>query len=108
MSEENCVFCKISKGETKADFVYQDDEIIAFNDISPKAPVHLLLVPRRHIESINHLCNDDAELMGSMMCIAPKIAKEVGTGDGYKLLFNVGRKGGQIVDHIHLHLMGGW
>lgn len=105
---QECIFCKISQGETSAEFLYQDEDIVVFKDIHPKAPVHLLIVPRRHIASVNNLCSDDAALIGKMVCIAPKIAEKTGTVDGYKLLFNVGRKGGQIVDHVHLHLMGGW
>lgn len=105
---EECIFCKISKKEVPAEIVYEDDAIIVFKDIHPKSPVHLLLVPKRHIDSVNHLCDDDVALIGRMICLAPDVAKDAGTQEGYKLLFNVGRKGGQIVDHIHLHLMGGW
>lgn len=104
----DCIFCKISKKELPATLVHEDDDIIVFNDLHPKAPVHLLLVPRKHIDSVNRLCDDDVALIGRMVCLASQIAKNAGTGEGYKLLFNVGRKGGQIVDHIHLHLMGGW
>ena len=106
--DSECIFCNISKKELPADIVHEDGEIIVFKDMHPKAPVHLLLVPKKHIDSVNNLCNDDVALIGRMVCLTPQIAKDAGTGEGYKLLFNVGRKGGQIVDHIHLHLMGGW
>jgi histidine triad (HIT) family protein len=103
-----CIFCQIANHEREADIVYEDKEIIAFKDISPKAPVHLLIVPKKHIESINHLEEVDKELVSKMIFLARDLAVENKIDQkGYRLTFNVGRGGGQIVDHIHLHLMGG-
>ena len=104
---EECIFCKIAKGESPAEFEYQGEEIVAFYDISPKAPVHILIVPKRHIKSVKEMGEEDSELLGKMILTAKKIAQNKGL-EGYKLIFNCGRAGGQIVDHLHLHLMGGW
>ena len=102
----NCLFCKIAKGEVSSEIVYEDDKFIAFKDISPKAPIHLLIVPKKHIESVNHLELKDKELMGELFVVVKKIAKEKNL-KGYKLLINVGRDGGQVIDHLHLHLLSG-
>ena len=105
----DCIFCKIIKGEVPAEVIYRDRDFIAFKDIKPKAPIHLLIVPKKHIVSINHLEDGDKELMGELFLTAKKIAKEVGLREkGYKLVFNVGKGGGQVIDHLHLHLLGGW
>ena len=102
----DCLFCKIVNKEIPSNLVYEDDKIIAFKDINPKAPVHLLIVPRKHIPSVNHLEIGDKPLMGELIFVAQKIAKEKKL-KGYKLLINVGREGGQIIDHLHLHLLSG-
>lgn len=102
---ENCLFCKISNKETPADIVYEDDVAVAFNDINPTAPVHILIVPKKHIVSIKELEDEDKELMGQLILTAKKIAEENDL-KGYKILINVGREGGQIIDHLHLHLLG--
>ncbi len=104
----DCIFCKIINKEQSADIIYEDDNFIVFKDINPSAPLHLLLVPKEHISSINKLEEKHKELIGNLFLLAKKIAAQQKVSDGYKLLFNVGRKSGQIVDHIHLHLMGGW
>ena len=104
---DECIFCKIIKKEIPAEIIFEDDDFLVFKDIKPKAKVHLLIVPKKHIESINHLENGDNDLISKMFFLVKKIASENGVSDGYKLLFNVGRKGGQLVDHLHLHLMGG-
>ena len=105
----DCIFCKIVKGEISSEIIYSDKDFIAFKDIRPKAPVHILIIPKKHIVSINHLEDGDKELMGELFLIVKKIAKEVNLKDkGYKLVFNVGRGGGQVIDHLHLHLLGGW
>ncbi|MBD3282417.1 MAG: HIT domain-containing protein [Candidatus Portnoybacteria bacterium] len=104
----DCIFCDIINKESPADVVYEDNKFIVFKDIKPSAPVHLLLVPKEHIPSINYLTEEHKEMMGELILLAKKIAKEQGIEEGYKLAFNTGRKGGQLVDHIHLHLMGGW
>ncbi|WP_456431980.1 histidine triad nucleotide-binding protein [Thermosulfuriphilus sp.] len=107
--EKDCIFCKIIKGEIPADFVYQDEDLVAFKDINPQAPVHILIVPRRHISSINSLAEDDAELVAKVIMAGKKVAEELGIAQsGYKLLFNVERGGGQVIFHLHLHLLGGW
>jgi histidine triad (HIT) family protein len=105
---EDCIFCDIVKGKLPSATVYEDNEFIAFKDIKPLAPVHILVVPKQHIASINELENKHKEMVGSMLLVAKKLAKEYEISEGYKLAFNTGRKGGQLVDHLHLHLMGGW
>ena len=104
----SCVFCKIIAKEIPAGIVYEDEDVLAFKDINPLAPVHVLVIPKRHIESINDLEEKDAELVGKMILVAKKIAAELRTDEnGYKLLFRTGEWGGQEVPHIHLHLIGG-
>ena len=101
---ENCIFCKIIKGEIPSKKVFEDEKLVAFLDINPKAKVHILIVPKEHIESIKRLEDGHKELVGEMFLAAQKIAKEKNL-PGYKLVINVGREGGQIVDHLHLHLL---
>jgi len=103
---EDCLFCKITNKEISSDIVYEDSEIVAFKDIKPKASIHILILPKKHIESVNHLEIEDKNLMGNLFLAAKKIAKEKDL-KGYKLAINVGRKGGQLIDHLHLHLLGG-
>jgi len=105
---EDCIFCNISSGKIPKSFVYRDDKMMVFTDIKPLAPVHLLIVPREHIASINDLEERHKELIGDMFLLAKKMAKEQDISEGYKLAFNTGRKGGQLIDHMHMHLMGGW
>lgn len=106
---ENCIFCKIARREVPSEIIYSDKEFIAFKDINPKAPVHILIIPKKHIISINHLEPIDKRLIGELFLIVKKIAKKIGLKEkGYKLVFNVGRGGGQVIDHLHLHLLGGW
>ena len=105
----NCLFCKIAKGEVPAEIIYEDEKFLVFKDIHPKAPLHLLVVPKKHIPSINHLELRDKELMGELFLVSQKIAREKGVAKrGYKLMLNVGRGGGQLIDHLHLHLLAGW
>ena len=101
----DCIFCNIINKEQAANIVYENDKFIVFKDIKPAAPVHLLLAPKVHIASVNDLEEKHKELIGDLFLLAKKIAKEQGVDDGYRLSFNVGRKGGQIVDHLHLHLI---
>ena len=104
----NCIFCKIINKEAPADIVYEDDNIIVFKDITPVAPVHFLIVPKKHILSINNLELGDKELISQLFLVARKIAKEQGVSEtGYRLVINVGKDAGQTVDHLHLHLLGG-
>lgn len=105
----NCIFCKIIKKEVPADIFYEDSNFIVFKDIKPKAPIHYLIVPKQHIQSVNDLKEENKELIGEMFLTAKKIADKLGIKDkGYKLIFNVGRGGGQLIDHLHLHILGGW
>jgi histidine triad (HIT) family protein len=104
---DNCLFCKIEKGEIPSDQVYQDDDVIVFKDISPKAKVHLLVVPRKHVEGLNHLLPEDNQLMGKMMLLLPKLAKQQGLEQGFRTIINTGKGGGQEVFHLHIHLLGG-
>jgi len=102
------IFCKIIKGEVPAKKVYEDDFVFAFHDIHPIAPVHILIIPKKHIESINDLEEGDVEIMGRMLLAAKKIAAQLEIAEkGYKLLIRTGRDGGQEVSHIHMHLLGG-
>ncbi|MCH7604764.1 HIT domain-containing protein [Patescibacteria group bacterium] len=100
----NCIFCNIINKQADADIIYEDENFVAFHDIHPKAPFHILIVPRKHIQSLDQVDISEKELMGDMIFVAQKIAKEKHLA-GYKLQINVGREGGQIVDHIHLHLL---
>lgn len=105
---EECLFCNIAQGNTSTDFLYENERIVVFKDINPAAPVHLLIVPKRHIRSINDIVADDGALLGEMMMVAKEMAREHGVNrSGYKLLFNVEKGGGQVIFHLHLHLIGG-
>ena len=102
------IFDKIISKEIPADIVYEDNNFLAFNDINPQAPIHILVIPKKRIPSINNLELSDSNLIGEMVIIANKIAKEKGIDeDGYRLIFNCNENGGQTVYHIHLHLIGG-
>ena len=102
----DCIFCKISNKEIHADIVHEDENVLVFKDIHPKAPVHLLVVPKEHIASIAHLEHGHEDLIATLIFTAKRIALEQGL-PGYKLLFNVGAEGGQVIDHLHLHILGG-
>ncbi|MBE56481.1 MAG: histidine triad nucleotide-binding protein [Acidobacteria bacterium] len=104
----DCLFCRIVKGEVSATIVYEDETLVAFEDISPRAPTHVLIVPRQHVETLNDLTPNDKELVGEMIWRSAAIAKERGIADsGYRTVFNCNRGAGQTVFHIHLHLLGG-
>lgn len=103
----DCLFCKIRDGEIPSTMVYEDDDIIAFKDINPKHKLHVLVVPRKHIATINDIEPADAELVGKLLLAAKKVAADAGYGDGYWVQMNCGEKGGQIIFHIHLHVMAG-
>ena len=108
MSDETCLFCKIIAGDIPSDTVYQDDMVMAFNDINPVAPVHQLVVSRRHVESAADLGAADAEMLGRLFEVAGSLARDAGlTEKGYRLVTNVGPDGGQSVPHLHFHLVGG-
>lgn len=102
----DCIFCKIANKEVKGEIIYENDVISAFKDIHPKAAFHILIVPKKHIESVDKLEENDRELVGEMALAAKKIAKDNNIS-GYKLVINVGRDGGQVVDHLHMHLLSG-
>ncbi len=105
----NCLFCNIAKGKVPSEFLFEDDSFVVFRDINPHAPVHLLIVPKKHIRSINDLTEDDREIVGQMFMIAKEMAKKEGIDkSGYRLFFNVEKGGGQEIFHLHLHLIGGW
>ena len=104
----DCLFCKIVSGDIPSDKVFEDDDLIAFRDINPQAPVHLLIVPKLHIGTTNDATSDHEVLLGRMQLAATKLAAEQGIADdGYRLIFNCNQHGGQTVYHIHLHLLGG-
>ncbi|QGU95504.1 HIT domain-containing protein [Clostridium bovifaecis] len=105
---EECIFCKIAKGEIPCKKVYEDDKVLSFEDINPKAPVHVLVIPKKHIESLNDLSEEDSYIMGHMMLVIKEIAKKVNIHDsGYRVAINCGKDGGQEVPHLHLHILGG-
>jgi histidine triad (HIT) family protein len=105
----DCIFCQIVRNEAPADFLYKNDSLVVFKDIRPHAPVHLLIVPRKHIRSINDINATDGVIVSEMILMGQTMAKQAGIAEsGYKLLFNVERGGGQIIFHLHLHLLGGW
>ncbi len=103
----DCLFCKIAAGEIPGDIVYQDDKMVVFKDIAPKAEVHLLAIPREHIESLNGLTEDHDLLIAYMMRQLPRLAREQGLDSGYRTIINTGPGGGQVVFHLHIHLLGG-
>jgi len=103
-----CLFCKIAAHEVPASIVYEDEHLIAFNDINPQAPTHVLVVPKRHIDTLNELSRDDDALVGTLVRRAAAIARERGlSAGGFRTVFNTNRDAGQTVFHIHLHLLGG-
>lgn len=105
---ENCLFCKIASGQIPGDIVYQDEDVVAFKDIHPQAPVHILLISRRHIPSIADMTPEDGPLLGIMFSAAAKLANKLGVDEGgYRVVTNVGRDAGQSVFHLHFHLLGG-
>ena len=104
----SCIFCQIVDGKLPSDIVYQDDEVLAFRDINPRAPVHLLIIPKKHIASLNQLTEKEMPLIGRMVSVASKLAEREGIYEsGYRLVINCGKEGGQLVPHLHLHLLGG-
>ena len=104
----DCIFCNIVSGKIPSELLYQDEQVIAFRDIHPQAPTHLLIVPRRHIPLLTQLTESDSSLLGHMVLVANKLAEKEGVAEsGYRLVINCGRQGGQLVPHLHLHLLGG-
>jgi histidine triad (HIT) family protein len=108
MSSETCIFCRIVKGEIPANIAYQDEHTLAFHDIDPRAPVHVLIIPRLHVSAVNKLTEDDTAVMGRLFQVARQLARELGVADsGYRMVVNNGADAGQSVDHIHMHVLGG-
>lgn len=103
----DCIFCKIVAGEIPADTVYEDDRVVVFRDINPKAAVHLLVIPREHIASLDELDAGHDALMAHMLRLLPRLAAEQGLDQGYRTIINTGKGGGQEVFHLHIHLLGG-
>jgi len=105
---DDCIFCKIIRDETPSDKVYEDETVVAFEDIHPAAPTHILIVPKNHIASINAMEPDDEKTVGHLFTVARKLAKQLGVSEsGYRLIINTGPDSGQVVYHLHLHLLGG-
>ena len=104
----DCIFCQIVTGKVPSDIVYQDEEVVAFRDINPVAPTHLLIIPKKHIPSLAHLSETELPIIGHMVNTASQLAKREGISEsGYRLVINCGREGGQLVPHLHMHLLGG-
>ena len=107
MKKDDCVFCKIASGEIPSKKVYEDDEILAFHDIQPVAPVHFLMIPKAHVDSMADCGPEHAPVLGRMMAMAGRLAREQGAGDGFRTIVNTGRVGRQDVYHLHVHIIGG-
>jgi histidine triad (HIT) family protein len=104
---ENCIFCKIARGEIPSRKVYEDEEVFAFHDINPVAPVHFMLIPKQHLDSLAHAEEAHAALLGRMLTLASRLAKEQGLDNGFRTVINTGKGGGQEVFHLHIHIIGG-
>ncbi|MCQ2480929.1 MAG: histidine triad nucleotide-binding protein [Clostridia bacterium] len=103
----DCLFCKIIAGEIPSSKVYEDDMVYAFNDIDPQAPVHILIIPKEHIASVNEVNESNSAVVAHIFEVAAKLAKEKGLEDGYRIVTNIGDDAGQTVKHLHFHMMGG-
>ena len=104
---QDCIFCKIIKGEIPCKKVYEDEDVLAFHDINPSAPIHFLLIPKKHLVSLAEARPEDTPLLGKMLALVPQLAKEQGCQNGFRVVINTGRDGGQEVGHLHIHVMGG-
>ncbi len=108
VGEMSCIFCQIASGEVPSEILYQDEEVIAFRDINPQSPIHLIIIPKRHIPSLAHLSEAESSLIGDMVNVANQLARREGISEsGYRLVINCGGQGGQLVPHLHMHLLGG-
>ena len=103
----DCIFCKILSGEIPSSKVYEDEKVLAFKDINPMAPVHILIIPKEHIEGVDKLTEENAPVVGHIMLVAKRLAEEYHLDNGYRIVSNVGEHGGQTVRHLHFHLLGG-
>ena len=106
-TDPNCIFCKIVRGEIPCKKVFEDADVLAFHDIAPVAPVHFMLIPKKHVATMYDLTADDAPAMGKIMTMAGRLARELGAGDGFRTIINTGRVGRQDVLHVHAHVIGG-
>jgi histidine triad (HIT) family protein len=106
-TEQDCIFCRIVRGELPSKKVYEDADVLAFHDIRPQAPVHVVVIPKRHIASLSEATLDDAGVLGRMLALAGRIAREQGSPDGFRTIVNTGRIGRQDVMHVHIHVLGG-
>jgi histidine triad (HIT) family protein len=106
-ADPNCIFCKIVAGQIPSRKAYEDEELLAFHDINPWAPVHVLVIPKQHIASLADVGPEHDALLGRMLGLAPKLMRELGVTNGFRCVINTGRDGGQEVGHLHLHVMGG-
>jgi len=106
-ADPNCIFCKIAAGQIPAKKVFEDDELLAFHDIHPWAPVHVRVVPKAHIATLEDVGAEHAPMLGRMMALAPRLMRELGVVNGFRTVINSGRDGGQEVYHLHMHVMGG-
>lgn len=105
---ENCIFCKISKGEIPSKKIYEDDKVFAFHDINPEAPIHFLVIPKAHIESANEITEENSHIIAHIMVVINKIVRELGADkEGYRIVNNCGKDGGQTVNHLHFHVLAG-
>ena len=105
--DPNCIFCRIVAGQIPSRKVYEDDELFVFHDIAPWAPVHFLVIPKQHIATMYDTDDAHAAMLGRMMALAPKLARELGVDNGFRIVVNTGRDGGQEVQHLHMHVIGG-
>jgi histidine triad (HIT) family protein len=106
-NDSNCIFCKIVRGELPSRKVYEDNDILAFHDIQPAAPVHFMLVPKKHVATLYDAREEDAPVLGRMLALAGRLAREQGADDGFRTIINTGRVGRQDVNHVHVHVIGG-
>ena len=105
---DNCIFCKIVKGEIPSEKVYEDEEILVFKDIQPAAPIHVVVIPKKHINNLNEINEEDSKIIGNIFISIKKVADKLGMSEnGYRVVSNCGKDGGQTVEHIHFHLLGG-
>jgi len=104
---DNCIFCKIGRGDIPCAKVHEDDEILAFKDLHPQRPIHVLVIPKRHITSLAHVAEADVPLLGRLLAVANEIAVAQGSPEGFRVIINTGRIGGQEIEHLHAHIVGG-
>ena len=108
MGREDCIFCKIIKKQIPCEIIYEDDEVMGFKDISPQAPIHIVIIPKEHFDNLNSLSEEQTKIIGHIFIVAKKIARSLGIDEsGYRVVTNCGEQGGQTVEHIHFHLLGG-